>query len=78
MVNVTQASNIVEVVGEDGFADVDYGETSSDGGVVHRVQCSQCGQPVVEDEESGPLPYERLLAIAKNSPDWTLPVSDES
>ena len=56
MCDVYQSSNIIQVT--DGEAE--YGNTSTDGGVVNRIQCLECGHRVAGD-------YQELTILAK---DW--------
>jgi len=54
--DVTQASVIVEV--EPDCAE--YGEHSTDGGVIDRFQCVGCGWPILDDLNSEITTYEEL------------------
>ena len=51
MVNVTQSANLNEIT-DDG--DIEYGDTSADGGVVDRYQCTRCGKKVPLGDDPQP------------------------
>ena len=55
MTDVTQSSNILSV-GKEGEAE--YGNASSDGGVIDRIQCLECGHVIADS-------YEKLVEQAK-------------
>jgi len=56
MVDVTQASIVHDV--EPDCAD--YGEITSDGGVIDRFQCVSCGNYIVDELKSAITTYEEL------------------
>jgi len=61
MTDVVQSSSIDCI---DKPHDVEYVDTSTDGGTLDRIQCMRCGFIVVEAYES-PDVYEELLKMAK-------------
>ena len=51
LIDVVQATEVTEVKDEDGFAVLDYGDHTLDGGEVQGFQCLRCGEHIAKDQE---------------------------